>query len=642
MPATEELRVLIKTVADTTGARQTQQALQQVERQKTAARQSQVEPVSPVAITSILQFAGALGIATTAQALFQQTVQAGIQLYASSTQAVRDHERVLRATAAAYGNSASQYQRFAQQLEAQTGFTSDAILEAALSARTLSQNYGLTIQQTQKLITVSADLARVRGIGIAEAFERVQSAIRGEAEASEYLGLTLNDTFLTNQAMNGSLKTTFGTMTDVQKAQVRYNELLRQSAQFSGLAANEANSLDGAFNRAATSAHNFQLALGEVTKPATITGLNTAGGAIKLIAEQLRAIKNISPLELFVLGPASGVAIGAQIVRNREEEENAAKRQLATEAEIARIRQNLPGLNITSDLERGQKALAELNREKAHYASEESKALYTREQQLRNQDEQRLRRLREINDAAAPDDAAMLARMALVDQVQAATRDMALALEHQNDLQRESVQLSAEEARIRLSLLPAQQRMATLQRDITEQQLRARQAALPATEALEDLRYRQQAAELTRTDRNLSREERRTAARELRDLRRAAPGVERAALEAQRGQVPFERAGTRLGIEAQLQDIGAQRALAPITSAQQVNQLQQAIAAGAIEGLGQVLQELAQKLNPQQPMTITVNVTHEDGRITTYTELIEATGQAQLPTIVPQSGVRRG
>src|SRR4030095_5990149 len=257
MPATEELRVYIRTIADASAFKETQRAVEQGRRTLSAAGAAAIGGIAGVAADQLTN-----------------QVQNLIGVFGASIQAAREHERVIRATSMAYGQAATQYQRFAEQLSATTGFTSDAILEAALSARTLSQNYGLTIEQTQKLIKVSADLARVRGIGIAESFERVQSAIRGEAEASEYLGLTLNDTFLTNQAMNGSLKTTFGTMTDVQKAQVRYNELLKQSAQFTDIAKSSTDSLDAAFGRAETSLNKMGVAFGNLVKGPAAGGLD--------------------------------------------------------------------------------------------------------------------------------------------------------------------------------------------------------------------------------------------------------------------------------------------------------------------------------------------------------------------------------
>lgn len=680
MVATEELRVLIRTVADTTGARQTQQAFQQTERQIVAASQ-RVERA-----LSFKDVAGAAGIGTSAAQLLGQAIQTVTAVIGGSVNASREHERVIRATAMAYGQAAGQFQEFARQLEATTGFTSDAILQAALSARTLSQNYGLTIQQTQKLITVSADLARVRGIGIAEAFERVQSAIRGEAEASEYLGLTLNDTYLTNQALNGSLKNTFGTMTDLQKAQVRYNELLRQSAQFTGLAASSANSLDAAFNRAATAAHNAEIRFGEFAKPASIRALQLYAEALNEIAKTGTNVADVK-IGNFLQNLGQGLdklrdaASGKSLADLRENSDAIAdawhdisqageRADLSVRVAVTRISDNLADL-------------------KDRYVDVEEQARKT---------------------------AAAMARAAVVDQLEAGTRDLIALQQQQNDLQRQSTQLSIEEARAKLSLLPAQQQMSALQRDITEAQLRAQQAALPATEALEDLRraqeiarliaqsttdvqeaqararlaalppsealddlrYEQQRLDLVRQDRNASAAERREARAELRRLDREEEGVARAALEAQRGvtlqgraaervdlqqhlqdlvdqralaaaqlaavqaqgaQVPANRAATRVGLQAQLLDIAEQRALAPITAAQQVNQLQQAITSGLIDAQRQVLQDIAGQLT--QPVTVTVNVTHEDGRVTTYTELIEASGQAQLPPIIPQSGVRR-
>ena len=637
MAATEQLTVLLRTVADTSGARQTQQALQQTERQIVATNQRVQRAMS------FKDVAGAVGIGTGASQLFQQAVQATTAAIGGSVDASREHERVIRATGMAYGQAASQFQEFAKQLEATTGFTSDAILEAALSARTLSQNYGLTIQQTQKLITVSADLARVRGIGIAEAFERTQSAIRGEAEASEYLGLTLNDTYLTNQAMNGSLKNTFGSMTDVQKAQVRYNELLRQSAQFTGLAAASTDSLDAAFNRAGTSAHNAQLRLGELTKPAVLEGLRLLAKAMDEVAKTGTNVADVKignflqnlGAGLDRLNKASIAGGGAWNAKDTEEFRAALgdvvqagdRAALSTEVAVTKISDHLADL-------------------KDRYVDVEE---------------------------AARKNAAALARAALTDQAQAAAQDLIKAQYEQVRLQQESVQLSAAEAQIKLSLLPAQQQMAALQRDITEQQLRARLAtlpatealqdlqraqqvshliqqtntslqeqqirarmaalpaaealedlqraqeiarlvaqtdtslqqnmlqarlaALPATEALEDLQFAQQRAELISRDRTRSATERSAARRELRELSRREPGVELEALEARRGVTAVGRVTERADIQQQMVNLADQAALATAQLAATQAQQAELDAKRAAEraSLDQQLKDLAEQ-----------------------------------------------
>lgn len=252
-----------------------------------------------IGVGDVLRFAGALTGVQIGLSLFTSAGAAARDAIGGAVQAQAEAQRTARATAAAYGALANSFTRFASALSSQTGFTKESILEAALSARTLSTNYGLTIQQTQRLIQVSADLARVRGIGVAEAFERVQSAIRGEAEASEFLGLTLNATFLKNNAMNGSLKTTFEAMTDAQKAQVVYGEVLRQTAVFQGLAASSAGGLDDAMNRANTSGHNLSVTLGKMIEGPAIASLNTATNATNALDKSLRdAAAGVSEIEI--------------------------------------------------------------------------------------------------------------------------------------------------------------------------------------------------------------------------------------------------------------------------------------------------------------------------------------------------------
>ena len=290
MAEQQELRVILRTIAEGQGAQTTANALRQVQQQASAtnATSAQMGVGFGASATSVLRFTAALTGLTLGLSAAASAGQAIQSTLANAIQAQAQAERTARATAAAYGQSADQFVRFAVSLEATSGFARDSILEAALSARTLSANYGLTIEQTQRLIRVSADLARIRGIGVAESFERVQSAIRGEAEASEFLGLTLNDTFLKNNAMNGSLRRTFETMTDAQKAQVRYTEVLRQSSQFTGLASTSTNSLDAAFAKAAASGRQLELTLGQIAKPATVGVLNQMAAAANALNAGLK------------------------------------------------------------------------------------------------------------------------------------------------------------------------------------------------------------------------------------------------------------------------------------------------------------------------------------------------------------------
>ena len=138
MAERQELQVVLRTVSQGAGAEQTAAGLRQV-RQEAAA----VNTTTQQAAASVLKWAGGLGLAATAASALGHALGASLEVH-------KEFERITRATAAAYGANAQVHQLLGSACPA-TGFTSRAILEAALSARTLSANYGLTIQQTQDL-----------------------------------------------------------------------------------------------------------------------------------------------------------------------------------------------------------------------------------------------------------------------------------------------------------------------------------------------------------------------------------------------------------------------------------------------------------------------------------------------------------
>ena len=147
---------------------------------------------------------------------------------------------------------------------------------------------------------------------------------------------------------------------------------------------------------------------------------------------------------------------------------------------------------------------------------------------------------------------------------------------------------------------------------------------MPATEAAEDLRYLQQRAELISRNRNVAVEQRIGARRELRAIGRAEPGVELAALEAGRGVTIAGRAAERVGLESQLLQISTERQMAQIEQGSAANKW---------------LQQIAEQRT--QALEITINLGTEEFQKEVFKQLVEANNQAQGPTVVKLSGVRR-
>jgi len=583
MAERQELQVVLRTIAQGQGAEQTAAGLRRV-----TATAAQTTTQTQRSVAGMAALAGAAGVAATAGAALTSVFAAGIE-------AQRQNERVTRATAAAYGQNAQQFTRFAEALSKQTGFTSQAILEAALSARTLSANYGLTTQQTQTLIRASADLARVRGIGVAESFERVQSAIRGEAEASEYLGLTLNDTFIKNNALNGSVKTTFERMTDAEKAQIRYNELLRQTATFSGLAASGTDSLDGAMTRAETSVNKLQLAIGKLIAPATIVGLQKIADLTDLIARGGVLGAAVEDLKGAVGGGASGGGRGG-------------------------FEAGTVPKNVVEGLLGGGIAIYQT----------EAALLKARQERAATQ------RIREMNENLPPvattqtqaQVALILKEQAYFDQRDAAVRDLLaaqreeVALKEQlTRMERDHGDMVARRAQVELASIAAQQR------------------ALPAQQALADTERAVERARLVLAIRGTSVEERQAARGTIRGLtRNVLPGQRLAAFDVETGVIAAQRQEQAFDLSARVtqiavdQAMGRQEALIAAAAAR-VDAQQQVF--------GQIMQQaIADGFLKRPPQQITIQVLTPEGQVS-YEEIIEAADQAGMPPVVRVSGVRR-
>lgn len=111
------------------------------------------------------------------------------------------------------------------------------------------ERYGITGEQSINLVAQASELAAAKGLELKDTIDRLESGIRGEAEASEYLGLTLNETYMKNMAFGGSLRATWEKLTDNEKAAYRYQEILKQSEKYTGATAKASETLSGSLTR---------------------------------------------------------------------------------------------------------------------------------------------------------------------------------------------------------------------------------------------------------------------------------------------------------------------------------------------------------------------------------------------------------
>lgn len=181
----------------------------------------------------------ALGAGVAGVSLGIGTVHQALAGMISVTQEATQAQFALNAT---YGSGAAVFTKFADDQARALGRTSTEFKQAAVAAATLTRNYGLTAEQVQTVIRRSTDLAAVQGIGVADATNRVTAALRGEAEAAELLGLTLNsDAIKAIAEMTDEQRKNWETLDGLTKAQITYREFLRQTAHAEEAATKAAN-----------------------------------------------------------------------------------------------------------------------------------------------------------------------------------------------------------------------------------------------------------------------------------------------------------------------------------------------------------------------------------------------------------------
>lgn len=267
-----------------------------------------------------------------------RTLSAGVTLLgAGLTYAgvkAQEQERQMIALKASYGDAASEMIRFAEELDNATIFSDDDIRAGELYFSTLVNNYDVTIDQVQELMRITADLASMRGTSFEDASSRVTSAIRGEAEAAEYLNLTMNQQAIDIEGVTLS-------MGNREAAQVRYNALLEQSAVYQGTASKIMDSSIGTtanwkdmVDDAAASVGGFigpvgtlatglsTLGLGVVGVSGSLSTMRALPGAVAggfsrmntAVTGSTRAMSALSvALNPWVLGATAAVAVGYQL-----------------------------------------------------------------------------------------------------------------------------------------------------------------------------------------------------------------------------------------------------------------------------------------------------------------------------------------
>lgn len=193
--------------------------------------------------------AGQVGALVSAYAGWE-AVTGAVRVVQDADQAVFNLKTSVAAANREFGNAVgdtAQWERAVRDLRGELKIYSETSLRNAVSRTVdMTKRLGLSSDQMREVIKRSADLGAGK-VELEGAIERVTAALRGEAEASEYLGLTLNENYVRAwYEARGAMQGAWKDLTDIQKAQIRYALFLEQSDELQGRAADSAKTFSGA------------------------------------------------------------------------------------------------------------------------------------------------------------------------------------------------------------------------------------------------------------------------------------------------------------------------------------------------------------------------------------------------------------
>jgi hypothetical protein len=483
-------------------------------------------------------------------------------------------EQALRGNTVAMGLQAAQFQEWSQDVSLQAGVTQRSLLEAGTTAAQFSRLVGFGPEQTQGLVALGTALARLQGSSdVGTTMTQLTSAIQGNQQAAAALGLQLDASYVAYTQLDGAVAEVFNGLDPYTQATLRAASATEQLGRQAAASKPPVSDLAKSQGELATAWER----LGTTTGPgllrvlAGVVGLANLGVDAFTRLNELTVVRNRESGgdEGFKNELAAAKAVGDYFSRlgSAAQEEfpgladqiQAINKQLrdstgvdvlktlgetaqgvvdgaggAMDEWLARVRDGFDqigaaaqaGLSVVAD--QSDRVAASLARAAANQ-----------------------QRLGQLSDAVGAQEAI---RNAAMQNELSAQRALV-------DLKFQQVQLGAQEADIRLGMLPAQQRLLELQNQTAEAQVRAQQAARPANRELQDLQTAIEQRRLLAQNGFRPLAEREQAAAEGAGLARRLPELQLQASLANQAGRPAERAVEDVGTAARLQALAQERAL---------------------------------------------------------------------------------
>ena len=167
-------------------------------------------------------------------------------LSGSSIKAASDLEESMNAVNVVFGDAASTIHQFGETSASSVLMSQASFNQLAATTGALLTNFGSSTEeaaeQTVVLTKRAADLASVFNTDVDDALNAINAALRGETEPIRRYAADVTDASLQNYLLAQGIDTAVSSMSIQEKAQLRLQVLLEQTAKVEGDVANTANS----------------------------------------------------------------------------------------------------------------------------------------------------------------------------------------------------------------------------------------------------------------------------------------------------------------------------------------------------------------------------------------------------------------
>lgn len=174
---------------------------------------------------------------------------------------------------------------WATRLGADIGLSSGVVDQTNLQFRKMAGAFGLTgrdaLSFSEKWTQLTMDVSAFNDVDISEATERMQSGLRGEADAVERLGIFMGEAQLKQQMMSMGLKGQYSDLDMIKKQEVLYALAIKQTTEAHGQAHREAKSYQHSLANLKQTYKDFSSMMFSAVEPALLGFMDKLNGVLK-------------------------------------------------------------------------------------------------------------------------------------------------------------------------------------------------------------------------------------------------------------------------------------------------------------------------------------------------------------------------